>query len=199
MTQRRTREEIDNIRARLVAAARKIVLRDGARAMTMRAVAQEANCAVGLPYKFFANREEIVLEVIAIDLGRITKKLDAWVKKAGKGSIGGNLDQFATIFLSSHVPALMQANQLDDELFMRKLEHATEESGIVRTFDDAVAEYLAIEQGLGRIRADIDTHAFGFLITGAIHNLVVAGSQYPRPSRAALRRHLNACATAIGA
>jgi AcrR family transcriptional regulator len=194
MTQRRTREEIQEIRTRLVGAAREIVLRDGASSLTMRNVAREAGCAVGLPYKFFANREEIVLEVIAIDLAEATKRLDAWVERAGTSSVGTNLNHFANIMLRSHVPALLHANPLDDALFTERLTEITTGSGILRTFDGAVADYLKAEQALGRIRDDVNPHAFGFLITGAIHNLVTAGPQYPRPAPSTLRRYLSACA-----
>ena len=57
-----------------------------------------------------------------------------------------------------------------------------------------MADYLAGEQKLGRVAADVDVKAFGFLITGAIHNLIEAGAAYPRPDRRRLRRYLSAVA-----
>ena len=48
----------DDLRSDLVQVAQRIVARDGAAALTMRALAAEAGCAVGLPYKVFASRDE---------------------------------------------------------------------------------------------------------------------------------------------
>lgn len=197
MSQRRTSQETKATRAALVAAAQQVVRRSGARALTMRAVAQEAGCSVGLAYKVFANREELVLDLIAGELTEVSQALDRWIRTAGKHSVGGNLDRFASILLESETPALLHANEIDDVVFAQRLREITAESGIVRSFDEAIAQYLEEEQRQGRIRPGVDTDAFGFLITGAVHNLVTAGELYPRPARASLRRHLRACAEAI--
>lgn len=197
MSQRRTSQELDETRARLVAAAKRIVRRSGAKALTTRALAKEANCAVGLPYKVFANREELVLELIAVELAEVARALEAWIATAGTDSVGDNLERFAAILLGADTPAVLGANEFDDEAFAQRLSSVTVESGIVRSFDDAIAEYLAEEQRIGRIRDDVDTDAFGFLITGAIHNLAMAGEHYPRPSKHQLHSYLQACATAI--
>jgi AcrR family transcriptional regulator len=197
VSHRRSSEETQATRDSLVAAALQIVRRAGARALTMRAVAQEAGCSVGLPYKIFANREELVLDLIAAELTEVSRALDGWIRSAGKHTTGGNLDRFASILLESETPALLHANEIDDVAFEQRLRGITAESGILRSFDEAIAQYLKEEQRLGRIRSGIDTAAFGFLITGAIHNLVTAGEQYPRPARAALRRYLRSCAEAI--
>ena len=48
---RRTPETTEALRTSLVAHALRLVEREGAPALTMRALAAEAGCAVGLPYK----------------------------------------------------------------------------------------------------------------------------------------------------
>jgi AcrR family transcriptional regulator len=197
MTARRTSEEIRGQRQLLVSAARVVVRRDGAAALTMRAVAREANCAVGLPYKVFANREELVLDLVAEELASLASALNAWVRTAGRHSVGGNLYRYARILLDGDVPALVHANTIDDQAFAARLRDVTEASGLLDSFDGAIAAYLSEEQRLGRIRADVDTATFGFLVTGAVHNLVSAGDLYPRPTDRQLRSHLDACASAL--
>ena len=197
MTARRTSEEIREQRQALVSAAREVVRRDGAGALTMRAVAREANCAVGLPYKVFANREELVLDLVAEELGELAAALNGWVKTAGRHTVGGNLYRYARILLDGDVPALLHANDIDDQAFAERLREVMAASGLIESFDGAIAAYLAEEQRLGRIRADVDTATFGFLVTGAVHNLVTAGDLYPRPSARQLRAHLDACAAAL--
>ena len=71
------------------------------------------------------------------------------------------------------------------------------EAGLVHSLDTAVANYLAAEQRLGRVATEVDVKAFGFLITGAVHNLVEAGAAYPRPDRRRLRRYLSAVAATL--
>ncbi|MEU8222486.1 TetR/AcrR family transcriptional regulator [Kribbella sp. NPDC048915] len=197
MTKRRTSEEVDAIRASLVAAAKVLVQRDGANALTMRAVAAEAGCAVGLPYKFFANRDELVLELVTAELTELTSALTSWLQTSGRRSVGANLERYAAILLDSETPALLGANAIDDEALEARVRKMTQESGLTHSFDEAIAAYLGAEQEQGRVRPDVDVRAFGFLIAGAIHNLVVAGELYPRPSRRELRRFLDECAAAI--
>ena len=62
--------------------------------------------------------------------------------------------------------------------------------GLVTRIEGSVVDYLTAEQRLGRVAAQVDAAAVGFVIAGAVHNLLVAGDLYPRPSRAELRRML---------
>src|SRR5215204_4551897 len=61
---RRTPEATEQLRASLIDHARRIVARDGASALTMRSLAAEAGCAVGLPYKAFDDRQELLMEIL---------------------------------------------------------------------------------------------------------------------------------------
>ncbi|MBY8872033.1 TetR/AcrR family transcriptional regulator [Micromonospora sp. PLK6-60] len=197
MSQRRTSAEIEQTRTALAAAARRIVRRSGAKSLTMRALAREANCAVGLPYKVFANRDELILQLVVEELVRLSKEFDEWVSSAGRHTVGENLDRFASILLDADSPAVLGANDIDDAVISQRLRSAASASGMPATLDAAVAEYLRGEQLLGRVRTDVNPEAFGFLITGAVHNLVAAEEQYPRPSREKLRAYLQSCADAL--
>jgi AcrR family transcriptional regulator len=177
------------MRERIVDAAARLIRRDGVSGLTMRAVAAEAGCSVGLPYQFFSNRDDLVFELVALELEAVVAKLNTWLASAGTSTVAANLGEYADILLTSEIPALLQATRMDDGTFTERLAATTTESGIVRSFDQAMREYLAQERSLGRV-GDIDVDAFGFVITGAVHNLVVAGHQYPRPSRDRLRSML---------
>lgn len=50
-------------RAQIVAAARRCFSRDGFHQTSMPDIAAEAGIAVGAPYRYFANKEEIILEI----------------------------------------------------------------------------------------------------------------------------------------
>jgi AcrR family transcriptional regulator len=60
----RSREATEELRASLVHHALQLVARKGAAALTMRALAIEAGCALGMPYKVFADRRELVAEMM---------------------------------------------------------------------------------------------------------------------------------------
>jgi AcrR family transcriptional regulator len=57
---KRSEETARRLRTELLEHARTTVRRDEAAALTMRALAVEAGVSVGLPYKVFADRREIV-------------------------------------------------------------------------------------------------------------------------------------------
>jgi hypothetical protein len=64
-------------------------------------------------------------------------------------------------------------------------------------FETVFAKYLAAEKQTGRVASDIDENAFGFLLAGAIHNLIMSGDAWPRPPRRQLQHRLDAIAAAI--
>ncbi len=196
MPARRPTEVTARLRTDLLRHAQAIVHRDGTDALTMRALATEAGCAVGLLYKVFADREEIVTELVLLELSTLVSALAAWLEQSSEHSVGENLDRYASIILDSRT-ALFDAAAVEQDLLEARLDAATRESGFVASLDATVADYVRIEQERGRVRRDVDADAFGFLITGAVHNLVVAGKAYPRPSRSELTTFVSRTADAI--
>ena len=196
---RRDPDATAELRASLLRDARSLVERGGPEALTMRAIAAEAGRAIGLPYKVFANREEIVAELVLEEFVDLRTELDRWTARAGRGTIGGNLAAYARIMLDRDLPVWQMINDLGDSALSRAAASKAGPSGLLASFDSTVRDYLDAEQRLGRIHADVDVDAFGFLITGAIHNLLTAGRGYPRPSRRRLDEMLRAIASRISA
>jgi AcrR family transcriptional regulator len=192
MTPRRAAETPEALRASLVEHARCLVAREGPDKLTMRALAEEAGCALGLPYKVFAGREELVLEVVRASFGDLHAKGEEFFRRAGRGTVAGNIAWFAEwlldspgVALAQHVmqsPALAEAVVADF--------HANRHGPAL--LNGLLADYLAAEQEAGRVSPDVDTSAFGFVLGGAIHHLVVMGEGYPRPSKRELQRILGA-------
>jgi AcrR family transcriptional regulator len=182
------------LRAALVEHARRIVERDGVEALTMRALAAEADCAVGLPYKVFADREELVVELLLVEFERLRASFDALVARAGTGTVAENLAAYARVFLESHTPVVSLAWKMDSAALSRAIDAKAHESGLLTSFETTVADYLAAEKRHGRVDAAVDERAFGFLVTGAVHNLIVSGEAYPRPDLDELERMFAAVA-----
>ncbi|QYG94072.1 TetR/AcrR family transcriptional regulator [Iamia sp. SCSIO 61187] len=187
---RRSPEEVAAARAGFVDHAEAIVRRDGAAALTMRALAREAGCSVGLAYKVFADRTDLVAAVIAREMARLRDELEAVVAAAGTGTVGGNLGRWAEVLLASPAIALAHDDHGQEELD-RAIEAAAGETGIVAALEATVVAYLRAEKDLGRVAADLDEGAYGFLVAGAVHNLVASGPGYPRPTRRRLAQVLD--------
>lgn len=194
---KRGAESTEALRAMLVEHARNIITREGASALTMRALAAEAGCAVGLPYKVFADRQELVAEICHAEFERLGAAYEELVARAGTATVGANLAWFAGVLLDSPAVALVHEVFADPAL-TEAVAARVHESGIgPGAFETAFTRYLAAEKVTGRVAGDIDEAAFGFLLAGAVHNLVVSGEAWPRPSRRELKRRLDAVAAAI--
>jgi AcrR family transcriptional regulator len=186
---RRTDDEVAATRAEFVEHAVVIVRRDGPAALTMRALAGEAGCSVGLVYKLFADRTDLVAAVVAREMLLLREQLEGIVASAGRDTVGRNLARWAGALLASPAIALAHGDH-DQEELDRAIDAAAGETGIVAALEATVVAYLEAEQAAGRIRPDVDAGAYGFLVAGAVHNLVASGPGYPHPSRRRLRTML---------
>jgi AcrR family transcriptional regulator len=194
---RRTPEATEQLRTSLIDHARRIVARDGASALTMRTLAAEAGCAVGLPYKVFDDRQELFMEILDGQFARLRASSDELIGRAGTGTVADNLSKFAERVLGSTAVALVPEVVRDSGLAQAFAERFQGSETGPALFERAFARYLAAEQRAGRIAPDVDTAAFGFLLGGAIHNLMMSGQAYPRPSRRKLKQLLTATADII--
>jgi AcrR family transcriptional regulator len=196
-TARRTPEATKHLRASLIEHSQRIVARDGASGLTMRSLAAEAGCAVGLPYKVFDNRQELLMEILQVQFAALRSRSRELISRAGTGTVADNLTRFAERVLGSTAVALVHEVAGDPALAKAFAEqfHGTDTGPAL--FENAFAGYLAAEQRAGRIAPDVDTRAFGFLLGGAIRNLVMSGEAYPRPSKRKLKQLLTATTDAI--
>jgi AcrR family transcriptional regulator len=189
---RRSAETTAELRASLVEQAQRLVAREGPAALTMRALAAEAGCALGLPYKVFASREELVVELVRASFGDVRHAGDELLGRAGSGTVAGNLAWFGEWLLDSPGVALAQ-HIFSDEALAKSVFADFHATGTGPTMLETIlSDYLAAEQRAGRVSGAVDEDAFAFVLAGAIHHLVVMGEGYPRPSPRKLERILAA-------
>jgi AcrR family transcriptional regulator len=192
MAPKRTVETTEELRASLIDHARRLVAREGPAKLTMRALASEAGCALGLPYKAFADRQDLMVELVRASFGDVREAGDELLQRVGRGTVAGNLAWFAEGLLGSPGVALTQ-HVLSDETLADAVVadfHATEHGP--KVLDALLSDYLTAEQGAGRVAPEVDADAFGFVLAGAIHHLVVMSHGYPRPSKRRLEQILAA-------
>lgn len=193
MAPRRDPEAASELRRALVEHAKAVVARDGPAALTMRALSEEAGCAVGLPYKVFADRDELVVEVLRDEFARLAEAGRRLVASAGTGTVAGNLTRFVLLVLAA--PAVALAHHVSSsEALVAALEREVRAGDVgPQAWERTIAAYLAAEAAGGRLVADAPTGALGFVLAGTTHNLVLTPEGvYPRPSPQALRRRIAA-------
>ena len=178
---------------RLVAHALAVIEREGADALTMRSLATESDCSVGLVYKVFSDRRALVEAILERELVELVGLIERLMARAGRFTVGANLAWFATHFAASPVAPLVRevAASEQDIASPSGADHGMD------GLEEAVGRYLAAEQEHSRVRADVDAEAIGALVAAAVHNLVVAGAGWPRVSEALLRRRMDGLAAAI--
>ncbi|HSM96137.1 MAG TPA: TetR family transcriptional regulator [Rhizomicrobium sp.] len=100
-------------RAAILGAARRVAARDGARNLSLRAVAAEAGYAPAALYGYFAGKDELLLALAAEDLSGLTRAMRDEVQIHGDGKLAAaaavaldhleNTETFAAV--SSALPA----------------------------------------------------------------------------------------------
>jgi AcrR family transcriptional regulator len=192
MAPRRPAETTEQLRASLIEHARHLVARDGPAKLTMRSLAAEAGCALGLPYKAFADRTDLMVELVHASFGDLSQAGDELLRRVGRSTVAGNLAWFAEWLLDSPGVALAQHVMSDEALAQSVVAHFHATGEGPTQLESLIADYLVGEQRAGRVAPEVDTNAFGFMLAGAIHHLVVMGDGYPRPSKRRLERILAA-------
>ncbi len=81
-------------RAELLEAAARLMERDGSQAVSMQAVAKEAGVSVGLIYRYFRGKEELLLAVIMGVLDALAVEVPAAVAAAGEDPVRGLVAAF---------------------------------------------------------------------------------------------------------
>jgi AcrR family transcriptional regulator len=146
-------------RKALIIGAAETLLRDrGFLGVTTRAVAEAVPCSEGAIYVHFEDRLELLLEVLRASLPEILVPLHALRGKIGKGTPEQNLVTTVEGLLRFHgrVAPMLCSLITEPKLlhrFRRSLEDEDKgpDRGIL-----TLANYIAEEQRLGRILADVD-------------------------------------------
>ncbi|HET9118377.1 MAG TPA: TetR family transcriptional regulator [Pseudonocardiaceae bacterium] len=160
---------IQDIREQLFRATERVLLRDGADAVTSRAVTTEAAVAKGILHRHFPDFEVFLA---AFALTQI-EKLDVLSRQlraaAGTGSVVGNL---ADALIEALTPTAIRSITLisSREKLLTRLRLATPTGiPIAAETTKMIAAYLTAERGLGRIPIDTDADALAIILVGGAH------------------------------
>jgi AcrR family transcriptional regulator len=178
---------IRDARGQLFDAAERILLRDGPKALTGRAVTTEAGVAKGVLHRHFADFDAFLAELVEDRIGRVGQQAAALRESAGTGTVADNLTgALMTLFQSVALNIVGLLIFRDD---LRARLRRTRPTGVPLATEATVmiASYLAAERELGRIAADADADTLAPTLIGAGH-LLFAGREGTPPGAADVRK-----------
>jgi AcrR family transcriptional regulator len=178
-------------RGQLFDAAERVLLRDGANALTSRAVTTEAGCAKGVLHRHFADFDAFLAELVGDRVARIDDQASALRASAGSGTVAGNLTGALTTLFASIAVAIVGLVISRDELRARLRRTTPTGIPLLTEAGAMIASYLGAERELGRIAADADIETLAPTLIGAAH-LLFAGRQDDPPAAEAVRRVVDA-------
>lgn len=159
-------------RGQLFDAAERVLLRDGASALTSRSVTAEAGVAKGVLHRHFADFDAFLAELTLDRVAQVAALAAALRDAAGTGTVEGNLAAALPAVLTPAVLALIRLVIARDELRARLRAATGSRMPLVSESTALVAGYLAAERDLGRIAADADIGTVAPTLIGAAHLLL---------------------------
>jgi AcrR family transcriptional regulator len=178
---------IRDARAQLFDAAERVLLRDGANALTSRAVTTEAGCAKGVLHRHFTDFDAFLAELVLDRVGRMDDRTAALRESAGNGTVAGNLTGALRSLFESVALALVGLVAARDELRARLRRDLPAGVPVLTEAAIMIASYLAAERDLGRIAPDADVDTLAAMLIGTTH-LLYAGHDGTPPETEAVRK-----------
>jgi len=188
--------DVGALRETLLSHARAVVARDGVDGLTMRALATEAGMAVGMSYKAFTSREDLLRELTWRAIADLARQVDEWAARPG-GDLAERLMEFSDLNAASDAPSLV----FHVSQWSRRAEvlQAAVDAGATRSWATVMKEFLAARQRDGDVRDDVDVEAFAFVLTAAMHHVLVSEEPFPAPDRSTFARYVGAVAAQLTA
>ncbi|MEI5103476.1 TetR/AcrR family transcriptional regulator [Streptomyces sp. PmtG] len=165
---------IPDLRERLFDAAERVLARDGAAALTSRAVTEEAGCAKGVLHARFAGLDAFVAELVLDRFARAAGRARDLPDRAGTGEVAAHLMDVASAVLSLD-PGVVELAVTRPEA-SRHIRAAWRAGapgfGVVQ---EAIGAYLREERRLGRTEERVDPESVALALVGTLHHLLMTG------------------------
>ncbi|CAM5717148.1 TetR/AcrR family transcriptional regulator [Streptomyces canus] len=176
-----------DVREQLFDAAERILLRDGANALTSRAVTTEAGVAKGVLHRHFEDFDAFLADLVLDRIGRIEARSRALRESAGTGAVLDNLTAVLTELFGTIALRIVGLVIARDPLRARLREARGGGVPVLREATAMVAGYLAAERDLGRVPADAEVDLLAPALIGAAH-LLFADTEGATPGDGEVRR-----------
>ena len=182
---------IRDARQQLFGAAERVLLRDGASALTSRAVTTEAGVAKGVLHRHFDDFDAFLADLVEDRIARIGGQAAALRAAAGTGTVAGNLTGALVTVFGPVTVAIVALITFRDDLRARLRRAGHPGVPLAAEATAMIASYLAAERDLGRIAPGADIGTLAPTLTGAGH-LLFAGRDANPPEAGAVGRMVSA-------
>lgn len=156
-------------RSRILDAAAHLMGTAGLARTTTKAIAAEAGCSEATLYKHFRDKEEIFVGVLHERGPRFSEALAELPDRAGEGEVADHLREVAAIAVRFYRQSFPMAGSLfaSPELLAAHRRKLDPDTSGPHTPTKQLTAYLAAEQKLGRVAADVAPEAAAALLIGA--------------------------------
>ncbi|MFF0490909.1 TetR/AcrR family transcriptional regulator [Nocardia sp. NPDC004068] len=166
----RDRDDAD-LRAHLVATARRLIAEQGGAGLTVRAIARAAGVADGVLYNHFADKEELLAAALRAHVDAVHAELTP-PPTPGAGTLAQNLLGWLDHGLALHRGILPVFTQLLAHPAV--LTRYAQTPGTQPDWRDALTTHLIAERALGRITPTADLDATTAILVGICHDAVLS-------------------------
>ncbi|MEU5895064.1 TetR/AcrR family transcriptional regulator [Streptomyces venezuelae] len=166
---------IPDLRERLFGAAERIVAREGAAALTSRAITTEADCAKGILHTHFGGVDAFVAELVLDRFARTAARAQGLPGRAGQDTVAANLTGVALGLLDSLDPRVVGLALTSNATSRHIRDALAEGSPGFCAIQRALTDYLDAEVRLGRVADGTDTAMTALALVGTVHHLLMTG------------------------
>jgi AcrR family transcriptional regulator len=170
----------ERTRAKLIEATLAVVAEVGYARASTRAIAEAAGVAEGALYRHFPDKTSLFFAAALAPTPSVLEWVEALPSRAGSETVEANLtaavERLAT--LHERVLPLEIAIRSDPELAAQR-RALLAGRGRLPGPPSAMADYLAAEQRLGRIRSDLDPKEVALTILAMLFGLAIAAADDP--------------------
>ncbi|MEU3666468.1 TetR/AcrR family transcriptional regulator [Streptomyces virginiae] len=150
-----------------------MVDRDGAAALTSRAVTAEADCGKGVLHTHFARLDEFVAELVLDRFASSARRAEALDAKVGQATVAANLQDIVLALLEALPPAVVGLAMTRPAAVLHTREGLGAGAPAFDAIQHAFTAYLRAEQRGGRLPADADAATIALALVGTIHHLLM--------------------------
>jgi AcrR family transcriptional regulator len=188
---------IRDIREQLLAAAERVLLRDGADAVTSRAVTTEAGVAKGVLHRHFPDFGTFLATVVLAQMERLDALAADLRASAGRETPVDNLARSLSTALDARAIAIVSLIASRQELLTRLRVSTPTGFPLLAETTRMVGAYLTAERGLGRVPPDTDVDTLAVILVGTAH-LLATDPQAPNLEPGDLRGVMSLIVETVG-